>query len=315
MYGADFSIVVMYLPAYVLYWMVITAVFCYFTANLKRRAFDIPMQKLCHATRQVAQGDFSAYVETDHTLEKMDYIDTMFQDFNKMVEALGSLESLKSGFIANVSHEFKTPLAVIDSYATALEKDDLSPELKREYIETIRASTQKLSTLVTNILKLNKIENQVIQLNDQSFDLSRQLSECILANERKLEEKNIALSVEIYDRFIFRSDPSMLEIVWQNLLSNAIKFTEPGGQVAITQKMEADSVIVSVTDTGCGMDEYTQQHLFDKFYQGKTNQEKEGNGLGMALAQKIISLLGGTIAVGSAPGEGSTFTVTLKVEV
>lgn len=314
MYGADLlEYLFPYGVFYLIYWAVIAGGFCYVTARQKRKAFDLPMQKLSNAAKQVADGDFSVYVEPDHPIGNHDYIDVMFEDFNKMVEALGSLETLKSDFISNVSHEFKTPLAVIDSYASALEKEDLTPEQRKEYLHAVRASSQKLASLVTSILKLNKIENQVIQLSNETFDLTRQLSDGILSFEKKLEEKNLELDVELDERVMIHADPGMLEIVWQNILSNAIKFSEPGGTISIKQSSDSDSVTVSIADTGCGMDEETRMHLFDKFYQGRTTQAIEGNGLGMALTKKVIVLLDGSISVSSEQGRGTTFTVRLPI--
>lgn len=314
MYGAD--VLTYFFPYgvwYIIYCAVIASVFCLVTATQKRRTFDMPMQKLSKAAKKVAAGDFSVYVEPDHTVGNRDYIDVMFQDFNKMVEALGSLETLKSDFISNVSHEFKTPLSVIDSYATALEKDNLTPEQRMEYISTVKASTQKLASLVTNILKLNKIENQVIQLSNETYDLIRQLSDSIISFEQKLDEKGLELIIEMDDRLMVHADPGMLEIVWQNILSNAIKFSEPGGTITIKQASNMHTATISVADTGCGMDEQTRRHLFDKFYQGNTTKAIEGNGLGMALTQKVIDLVGGNISVSSQPGSGTTFIVELPI--
>ncbi|RAU93314.1 HAMP domain-containing sensor histidine kinase [Paenibacillus sp. YN15] len=300
---------------YLLYWAIVTGLFCGFTAYQKHRAYDRPMRKLSEAAKRVAEGDFSVYVAPGHRADKLDYVDVMFQDFNKMVEELGSLETMKSDFIASVSHEIKTPLSVIQSYSTALQSEALPPETRREYTQTIVASSQKLASLVTNILKLNKIENQVIPLNSEPYDLCRQLCECALAFEGAWENKQIEFAAELDDRLIIRADESLLEIVWNNLLSNAVKFTNPGGKIQLRQTSDENSVTVSVTDTGCGMDEHTRRHVFDKFYQGDTSHYQEGNGLGLALAWKAVELEGGSISVDSAPGEGTTFTVRLPLRL
>ncbi len=295
------------------YWAIVTGVFCLITARQKIRAYDKPMRKLSEAAKQVAGGDFSAYLGPIHRADKLDYVDVMFEDFNKMVEELNSIETLKNDFIANVSHEIKTPLSVIQSYAMALQKEDLPQEKRREYTDTIISASKNLTALVTNILKLNKLENQEIAPAAEPFDLCRQLCDSALAFENAWEQKGIAFEAEIEDRAILCAEASMLEIVWHNLLSNAVKFTEPGGKITLTQTSDADYVTVSISDTGCGMDEETMKHIFDQFYQGDTSHSGEGNGLGLALTLRVIELVGGSISVKSEPEKGSIFTVRLKV--
>jgi signal transduction histidine kinase len=295
------------------YWAIISLIFCMVTKILIYVSYDKPMRTLGEAAKKVAEGDYSVWVPPIRKDGKKDYVEVMFDDFNIMVEELGTTEILKSDFISNVSHEIKTPLSVIQSYAMALQKEELTPEARKEYTDTIITASKKLTALVTNILKLNKLENQEILMSAEPYDLCRQLCDCALSFEELWEEKNITFDVDIEDRAIICEDESMLEIVWNNLLSNALKFTEPGGTVKLTQTSDSDTVTVAVEDSGCGMSEETLNHIFDKFYQGDTSHFQEGNGLGLAISLRVIDLVGGRISVKSSPGCGTAFTVELNV--
>ena len=302
-----------YVPWYLLYWAIVTAIICAIIVHQKHKAFDVPIKKLSEAAEKVAGGDFSVYLEPLHTADKRDYIDIMFEDFNKMVAELGSIETLKNDFIANVSHEIKTPLTLIRSYAFALKNQDLTEEERDEYADTVISAVDNLTALVTNILKLSKLENQGIFTTPVPYDLCRQLFDIAIAFEKSIAEKGIIFETKIDDRLMIQAEPGMLELVWNNLLSNAVKFTPEGGSITLSQYYDDDFVIVSISDTGCGMNQETMKHIFDKFYQGDTSHFVKGNGLGLALCQRVVDLVGGTISVESSPNEGSTFTVRIPI--
>ena len=297
------------------YWALVAVALTLYARWQIKKTYEEPMHRLAKATAKVAQGDFSVYVPPLHTADKLDYLDVMILDFNTMVEELGSIETLKTDFFSNVSHEMKTPLAVIQNYAQLLQKENLTEEERREYTDSILQSTRKLSSLITNILKLNKLEKQTIRPAPEQYDLCQQLCGCALQFEDAWEKKDIEFIAELEDRVIIEADPGLLELVWTNLLSNAVKFTPPGGTVTLTQTSDEKEITVSVSDTGCGMDEKTLRHIYDKFYQGDTSHSTEGNGLGLALVQRILQLSNGTITVKSRVGQGSTFTVRLPAPI
>ena len=293
-----------------LYWSAVAVGLTLFTRKQIQRSYEEPMHRLAEATEKVAGGDFSVYVPTIHTSDKLDYLDVMIVDFNKMVEELGSIETLKTDFFSNVSHEIKTPLAVIQNNAELLRMETLT-DTQREYADTIYQSSKRLADLISNILKLNKLEKQSITPDIQVYDVCAQLAECALGFEESWEQKQLDFDADMEDRALVAADPALMELVWNNLFSNAVKFTEPGGNITLTQASDENNVYVSVRDTGCGMTEETKKHIFEKFYQGDTSHAMAGNGLGLALALRVLQLNQFQIQVESAPGKGSTFTVTM----
>jgi signal transduction histidine kinase len=294
------------------YVFLITILIIVIISLVRNIAWNKPLRLLSEAARKIARGDFSVRIAPLRKDGKKDYVEVLFDDFNTMAEELSGIEALKTDFIANVSHEIKTPLSVIQNYAEALRNENLSGEQRREYAQTIMEATQRLSTLTGNILKLNKLENQEIKPAAAPYNLSEQLRRCALAFEELWEQKNISFDAEL-DELIISNDETILEIVWNNLISNAVKFTPKGGTVFLTAKAEDGFVVVTVQDTGCGIDRETQKHIFDKFYQGDTSHTQQGNGLGLALVKRAVELSGGTVTVGSEPGQGSVFTVQLKI--
>ncbi|GHU87997.1 two component sensor kinase [Spirochaetia bacterium] len=294
------------------YLFLVATVLMIFTALIRRYYFERPLRHLSEGAKKIARGDFSVRITPMRKDGKKDYTEVLFDDFNTMAAELANIETLKNDFIANVSHEIKTPLSVIQGYAAALQSDTLTVEERRDYAKTIADATQKLSALVTNILKLNKLENQKIIPEAAPFDLGEQIRRCALTFEDLWEKRGITFDADL-DEVVVHYDPGMLEIVWNNLLSNAVKFTNSGGLIALSLKAANGFAVATITDNGCGMDAETVKHIFDKFYQGDTSHSGEGNGLGLAMVKRVIEITGGEISVDSKPGQGTTFTVSLKI--
>ncbi len=279
------------------------------TAFLSRLFFD-PVKKLRMAMGKVAKGDFTIQLKTkSNSLEIQD----IYSGFNLMTEELRSMEVLQTDFVSNVSHEFKTPLSAIEGYSTLLQDcDNLTPQ-QREYVEKIIWSTQRLSSLTGSILLLSKLENQQIPTGRGYFSLDEQIRQTIVALEPVWEKKEIELDVELAEVCCFGNE-TLLRHVWSNLLSNALKFTPQGGMVQIGLEDGEGEITFWVQDSGPGIPEDAMEHIFTRFYQADSSHKQEGNGLGLALVEKILDLENGAVAAENCPVGGCRFTVKLKKE-
>ena len=292
--------------------IIILSTFCTVFDWIRRKIMvDRPTKKILSATDKIAEGDFSTRLEITHEYGKYNEYDLIMENLNKMATELEQNEVLKTDFISNVSHEIKTPLAVIQNYATLLQDESLDSESRKNYAKTLIGASKRITDLITNILKLNKLENQQIQEKQEKFNLTEALGESVVEFEPLFEKKNIELNCDFDDVVIF-SSKSLLEIVWNNLVSNAIKFTNDGGKIDVLLKQKEKDVEIKVRDTGCGMTSEVGAKIFEKFYQGDTSHLTQGNGLGLALVKKVIDILGGEISVQSEVGKGSEFTILLK---
>lgn len=295
--------------------ILVFTIICTLSDILRRKLMvERPVKRILNATQKIASGDFSIKLTHEHNYERYDEYDLIFDNINTMTAELSKNELLKNDFISNVSHEIKTPLAVIQNYAKLLQNEKLAKEKKQECLNGLIIQTKRLSELISNILKLNKLENQQIVPEIEEFDLAELVRVCTLNFENIIEKKNISLNCDI-DEMKITSSANMLEIVINNLISNAIKFTNNNGQITISLKQDSSYAIIKVTDTGCGISSEIGEHIFEKFYQGDTSRSSEGNGLGLALVKKVIDLLGGHISVESKVGVGSTFMVKLKKDI
>ena len=279
------------------------------THFLSKMFFD-PIKELRLGMQKIADGNFDTRLETKSSSEE---IQELFAGFNMMAGELGATEILQTDFVSNVSHEFKTPINAIEGYTMLLQSTENIDETENEYIEKILFNTRRLSSLVSNILLLSKLENQSIQTHREKYALDEQIREDILALESLWEPKDIEFDVDL-DAVRYYGNKNVLHHVWSNLLSNAIKFSPNGGTIKMRLFKENKKIVFLIEDNGPGLSEEAKKHLFDKFYQADTSHKEEGNGLGLALVKKILFLCDGEISAENIKDGGCRFTVTLPIK-
>lgn len=279
-----------------------------------RRKFTVerPVKRITEAANKMIKGDFSVRVKPVAKFASDDSFNEIIECINVMAEELSSVETLRTDFIANVSHEMKTPLSVMQNYGTLLQAPDISDSRRMEYAKGITDASRRMADMMTNILKLSRLENQQIFPQTTEFDLGEQLCKCLLQYENVWETAEIEIETDIAENVKIIADAELLFLVWNNLFSNAFKFTESGGCVTVSLNSTEQHAIVKVQDTGCGMTADVGAHIFEKFYQGDASRSVQGNGLGLALVKRVIDIMQGEITVESAVGVGTTFTVTLR---
>ena len=285
--------------------ILITSIFV--TQFISKGIFE-PIYQLREGMQKVADGDFNNRIESNSSSVEVQEI---LAGFNMMAQELSSIEILQTDFVSNVSHEIKTPINAIEGYATLLQDCENIDPNQQEYIEKILFNTKRLSTLVSNMLLLTKIENQSIQTHQEWYRLDEQVRESIVALESTWEAKNIKLDIDL-DDIKYYGNGNMMYHVWANLFDNAVKFSSVGGMVKIRLHKKNKKIIFMIEDNGPGLSEEAQKHLFDKFYQADSSHKQEGNGLGLALVKRILTISGGNIYVKNIATGGCRFTVTLN---
>lgn len=266
------------------------------------------IREFIEGTEKLSRGDFSVRINIKHPSE----FKILSENFNLMAKELGGIEVLRTDFINNFSHEFKTPIISIKGFAEILKDDNLPKDERNEYLDIIIEESKRLTTLSNNVLNLSKIENVAILKDTKVFNIGEQLRQAILILHSKFENKNILLDINIGD-YNINGSKEMLNQVWINLLDNAVKFNRENGIISIALKKKEDNIIITISDNGIGISKEALPKVFDKFYQGDTSHSTLGNGLGLAMVKKIIELHNGTIKCDSLHLRGTRFTITLPI--
>lgn len=271
-----------------------------------------PLNNIINAMNRLAAGDFQARLKFQGKLSKLSVVQEVEDSFNKMASELENTELLRSDFINNFSHEFKTPIVSIAGFAKLLRKGNLTEQEEAEYLEIIENEALRLSDMATNVLNLSRVENQTILTDVTEYNLSEQLRACVLLLEDKWTKKNLELILD-FKEYTITANAELLKQVWLNLLDNAVKFTTDYGLVEIAVSETADMIAVSVINSGKEIPVESLDRIFQKFYQADESHATEGNGIGLAIVQKIVALHGGHVEVDGREGR-TAFTVTLPKE-
>ena len=294
--------------------VILSVVITIFDIIRRKIMVDRPVKRIISATEKIASGDFSVRLEINHTYDKYNEFDEIMENLNIMASELSKTEILKKDFISNISHEIKTPLSIIQSYAMLLQDKDLSDTEREKHAKTLLKASRRLSSLVANILQLTKLENQALKLSPKKINLSDLVAELVIENEEVIEDKGLELECDI-DEVEIISERSYIEIIISNLLSNAIKFTD-SGKISVSVKKENDQAIIKISDTGIGIPEKDLPMLFERFYRVDKARSREmgGTGLGLAIAKEIVEAHNGSIDVESEYGKGTAVTIKLPID-
>lgn len=278
------------------------------TSQLSRYFFH-PIKKIRSAMERVADGDFTVQLKSRSRMKEVKDINS---GFNLMVQQLQATEILQTDFVSNVSHEFKTPISAIEGYSTLLQDGDNLTSEQKEYVDKILFNTQRLSSLMGSILLLSKLENQQIPTGKTKYRLDEQIRQAIVALESDWDKKYINIDADL-TRIHYLGNEAMMHHVWTNLLSNAVKFSPENGTITMILRQSENDIIFTIDDQGPGLSEESQKHIYDKFYQADGSHKQEGNGLGLTLVKRILSIEGGTITCENLPEQGCRFTVHLTI--
>ncbi len=271
-----------------------------------------PINKILNSIKHLSEGDYSTRLQFRGLLSRHPAVVELTDSFNKMASELEQTELLRSDFINNFSHEFKTPIVSITGFARLLKRSNLSEEKRTEYLDAIEEESVRLSQLATNILNLTNVENQSILTNIEHFNLSEQIRVAALMLEGKWTRKHIDLLLPS-EEFFASGNADLLEQVWINLFDNAIKFSPEYGIIDIQINRSADRISIFVSNIGDAIPAESMDKIFIKFYQADESHSTEGNGVGLAVVKKIIELHNGEITVHCSEGK-TTFTVVLPLQ-
>lgn len=301
---ADFSI-----GRLTVFFMLLSVPISFLVAALGGKFALRPVRDLIGSMNELASGNFRTRIQVGRFMRRYPAFVEIADSFNRMAQELEQTEMLRSDFVNNFSHEFKTPIVSIAGFAQLLCHGELPREQQREYLAVIEEESRRLSTMATNVMELTRIENQSILTDVTTYNLSEQLRSCILLLERKWSEKELELLLHFGEHTI-RANEELLRQVWINLLDNAVKFTPPRGSIRVTITQTDACIEVQLHNTGSHIPDACIEQIFRKFYQADRSHATQGNGIGLAIVREVVSLHGGAVCAANRE-DGVSFTVTL----
>lgn len=280
------------------------AVIYFVTSNLVR-----PLRSMVSATESFAKGDFTVRVP----VTDMDEIGKLSMAFNNMANALAQQDSIHRSFVANVSHELKTPMTTIGGFVDGIMDGTIPPERQQHYLAIVSSEVKRLSRLVRSMLNIARLESGEMQLAPTSFDINQVVCSTIFTFEKAIEEKNLDIRGLDSDRVMVSADEDLIHQVVYNLVENAVKFVDAGGYIEISYRTEEKMTYISVKNSGEGISKEEISKVFERFYKTdrSRSQDKSGVGLGLNIVRSIIKLHQGEVIVRSTEGQFCEFTFTL----
>ena len=265
-----------------------------------------PIRKIIEASDQIARGNYNTRIH----LVGPDEFKHLSSSFNHMAEELESVEMLRSDFVNNFSHEFKTPIVSIRGFAKMLKRDDLTQDEKNEYLDIIITESERLTELATNVLNLSKIEKQSILTDKTHYNVSEQIRRVIALLDKKWSDKHMEIIFDC-EEIMLNANEELMNQVWINLLDNAVKFSPDYGMVEIKIFQDDTDIVFTIADQGGGIPPETARHIFDKFFQGDVSHSAAGNGIGLTIARHIIELHHGSISLDTNNQIGAKFIIRI----
>jgi signal transduction histidine kinase len=287
--------------------MVLGVVFSAIMSNMMVKYVN----RLVNRMNRLAKGDFKTRLSYGNPIGRHPTMQSVTESFNRMAEELEHTELLRSDFINDFSHEFKTPIVSIAGFARLLKNDGISAEQRKEYLDIIEEESLRLSRMATNVLDMTRIENQTILTDVTTYNLSEQLRSCVLLFEKEWSGKGISLSLD-FDEYYISANGELLKHVWINLIDNAIKYSGEGGTIGVLVCEDSGFCRVDISNQGKEIPKDKQERIFDKFYQGDESHSEPGNGVGLSIVKYVVQLHNGEVSVESENGM-TTFSVRLPL--